>query len=365
MNPRRIWAIAGKEFLHVLRDPRSLSMGIAIPVFLLVLFGYGLSLDVSNVPLAVWDQDDSGISRELIRSFVNSQAFKAAGSLHSHSEVENALQMGRATAVLVIPGDYSEKLRRGEKTELQLLVDGSDSNTARLAMMYAEGILRVGRPGHGTSAISVISAYNPGMDTTWSIIPGLIAIIVNVIAAMLTSLCVAREWENGTMEQLVSTPVRKGEFILGKLVPYYCIGVIDVLIAVAMALLLFGVPLHGSVVSLAVVSGVFLLGALSLGLLISIFAGSQLLASQLALVITFLPGFILSGFVYDIAAMPLVVAAFTRIIPARYLVSLLRAIFLKGEWGSALTLDLVLLTVFAGVVLIMSRKRLKLNLDGR
>lgn len=362
MNSGRIWAIARKEFLHVLRDPRSLSMGIAIPVFLLVLFGYGLSLDVSNVPLAVWDQDDSGISRELIRSFVNSQAFKAAGSLHSRSEVENALQMGQATAVLVIPGDYSEKIRRGEKTELQLLVDGSDSNTARLAMMYAEGLLRVGRPGQGAS---VISAYNPGMDTTWSIIPGLIAIIVNVIAAMLTSLCVAREWENGTMEQLVSTPLRKGEFILGKLVPYYCIGVIDVLIAVAMALLLFGLPLHGSILSLAVVSGIFLLGALSLGLLISIFAGSQLLASQLALVITFLPGFILSGFVYDIAAMPPVVAAITRIIPARYLVSLLRAIFLKGEWGSALTLDLALLTVFAGVVLIMSRRRLKLNLDGR
>lgn len=363
MKFRRVWAIARKEFLHVFRDPRSLAMGIAIPVFLLVLFGYGLSLDVSNVPLAVWDQDNSGLSRELIRSFVNSRAFQSAGALHSRREVEDVLRMGGATAVLVIPSDYSEKLHCGAKTELQLLVDGSDSNTARLSMMYAEGILR--SAGQQGRRASIISAYNPAADTTWSIIPGLIAIIVNVIAAMLTSLCIAREWENGTMEQLISTPLRKGEFILGKLIPYYCIGVTDVLIAVAMALFLFGIPLQGSIISLAAVCAVFLLGALSLGLLISIFAGSQLLASQLALVITFLPGFILSGFVYDIAAMPVVVANITRIIPARYLVSLLRSIFLKGAWGPAATLDLVLLSVFAGAVLVLSRSRLKLHLDGR
>jgi len=362
MNPRRAKAIARKEFLHVLRDPRSLGMGIAIPVLLLILFGYGLSLDVSNVPLAVWDMDGSVLSRDLARSFVNSEAFSPAGALHSHEEMENALQQGWATAVLVIPPDYSEGLRRGDGTELQFLVDGSDSNTARLSIMYATGILqRTGTPRRG---VSMISAYNPAMDTTWSIIPGLIAIIVNVIAAMLTSLCVAREWENGTMEQLVSTPVRKAEFILGKLIPYYCIGIIDIVIAVIMALFLFGIPLAGSIFSLALVSGVFLLGALSVGMLISIFAGSQLLASQLSLIITFLPGFILSGFVYDIGAMPAAVANFTRIIPARYFVSLLRAIFLKGVWGPALTLDLALLALFTLVVLGVSRRRLHLDLDG-
>lgn len=362
MNTRRVRAMAGKEFLHVLRDPRSLAMGIAIPVLLLVLFGYGLSLDVSHVPLAVWDQDNSQLSRDLVRSFVNSEAFDAAGGLYSNRAVEDALQDGTATAVLVIPNDFSDRMLRGEKTDVQLIVDGSDSNTGRLSIMYARSILL--RTGDD-ARVSIISAYNPAMDTTWSIIPGLIAIIVNVIAAMLTSLCVAREWENGTMEQLVSTPVRKGEFILGKLIPYYCIGIIDIVIAVLMTLFLFGVPLQGSVFSLALVSGIFLLGALSVGMLISIFAGTQLLASQLSLVITFLPGFILSGFVYDIAAMPVVVANITRIIPARYFVSLLRAIFLKGVWGGALTLDLALLTAFTFVVLFVSHRKLKLNLDGR
>lgn len=362
MSPRRIKAIARKEFLHVLRDPRSLGMGIAIPLLLLILFGYGLSLDVDHVPLAVWDMDGTVRSRELIRSFIHSAAFDPAGVCHSLPETEQAIQSGEAIAVLVIPDGFSAGLDRGEHVEVQLLVDGGDSNTARLAIMYAEGIIA---GSASSSSVSMITAYNPAMDTTWSIIPGLIAIIVNVIAAMLTSLCIAREWENGTMEQLISTPMRKVEFIAGKLIPYYCIGVIDVLIAVAMALFLFGIPLNGSILALAGVSGMFLLGALSVGVLISIGARSQLLASQLSLIITFLPGFLLSGFVYDISAMPAVVAAMTRLIPARYFVSLLRSIFLKGVWGKALTIDLILLTVFTALVLVLSMKKLRLDLDGK
>lgn len=361
MSGRRTAAIARKELLHVLRDPRSLGMGIAIPVLLLLLFGYGLSLDVDHVPMSVWDMDNSVQSRDLVRSFMNSEAFDPSVICGSHSEVRDAVQSGRATAALVIPADYSERLQRGEQAEVQLIVDGSDSNTARLSTMYARGILAAGSSG----GVSMMTAYNPSMDTTWSIIPGLIAIIVNVIAAMLTSLCVAREWENGTMEQLISTPVRKTEFIAGKLFPYYLIGVIDIAVAVLMALFLFGVPLQGSLLSLAGVSGVFLLGALSLGVLISIASGSQLLASQLSLVITFLPGFILSGFVYDIAAMPAVVANLTRLIPARYFVTLLRAVFLKGEWGRTLSLDLAVLALFTLLVLLASLRKLKMTLDGR
>ena len=361
MNIRRIRAIARKEFIHVIRDPRSLAMGIAIPVLLLILFGYGLSLDVDHVPLAVWDMDGTIRSRDLIRSFINSEAFDGAGICHSLGETEQAIQSGEATAALVIPIGFSADLDRGERVEVQFLVDGSDSNVGRLSIMYAERIIS----RTTSSSVSVITAYNPTMDTTWSIIPGLIAIIVNVIAAMLTSLCIAREWENGTMEQLISTPMRRTEFITGKLIPYYCIGVTDILIAVAMALFLFGIPLNGSILALAGVSGVFLLGALSVGILISTVARSQLLASQLSLVITFLPGFLLSGFVYDIAAMPVVVAAITRAIPARYFVSLLRSIFLKGGWGRVLTTDLILLALFTVFVLTLTMKKLKLDLDGR
>jgi ABC-2 type transport system permease protein len=360
MNLRRVGAIARKELLHVVRDPRSLAMGIAIPAMLLILFGYGLSLDVDHVPMAILDMDNSPESREVVRAFTNSPAFDLEESCGSMSEIEHAVQSGRATAALILPRGFSEETHRGYKPVIQVILDGSDPNTARLAGMYARRILA----GAG-GGVSMMNAYNPSMDTTWSIVPGLIAIIVNVIAAMLTSLCIAREWENGTMEQLVSTPVRKSEFVAGKLAPYYAIGVIDVAAAVLMALLLFGIPLRGSVVSLALVSGVFLLGALSVGLFISIAAGSQLLASQVSLVVTFLPGFILSGFVYDTAAMPAVVSAITRIIPARYFVTLLRAVFLKGTWGWNLTVDLLLLTAFTAVMLFLSIRKLKLHLDGR
>lgn len=362
MNRQRLKAIAKKETLHVLRDPRSLGMGIAIPVLLLILFGYGLSLNVDNVPIAVWDRNNTAASRNLIREFTNSEAFQPAGVCHSKSETEQIIQSGQATAVLVIPDNFSEKIERQEPATVQLLVDGSDSNTARLSIMYAEGITK---DAAQTSAISIITAYNPAMNTTWSIIPGLIAIIVNVIAAMLTSLCIAREWENGTMEQLISTPMRKVEFILGKLVPYYAIGVIDIVIAVLMALFLFQIPLNGSILALAAVSGMFLLTTLSVGILISTAAKSQVLASQLSLIITFLPGFILSGFVYDIKAMPGVVQAITKLIPATYFVSLLRTIFLKGTWGTAPTKELLFLTLFTVVILAVTMKKLKLNLDGR
>jgi ABC-2 type transport system permease protein len=365
MNRRRTWAIARKELLHVMRDPRSLGMGIAIPVLLLVLFGYALSLDVDHVPLAVWDLDGSPASRDLVRSFVHSPAFESVAVCRSLPETEEAIQSGRATAALVIPTEFSTDLSGGRQARVQLLVDGSDANTARLSIMYAEGILaRMADRVPANGAVSLVSAYNPAMNTRWSIIPGLIAIIVNVIAAMLTSLCIAREWENGTMEQLVSTPVRRMELIAGKLLPYYAIGVADILIAVGMALFLFGIPLNGSVLALAGVSGIFLLGALSVGVLISTLARSQLLASQLSLVITFLPGFLLSGFVYDIGAMPPVVGALTRIIPARYFVSLLRSLFLKGRWGPALTLDLVLLSAFTILVLAVTLRKLRLDLDG-
>ena len=364
MNRQRFKAIAKKEITHVLRDPRSLGMGIAIPILLLVLFGYGLSLNVDNVPLAVWDQSNTAASRNLIRDFVNSEAFQPAGVCRSTTETEAMIQSGQATAVLVIPENYDEKTEAGESVSVQLLVDGSDSNTARLSIMYAEGIAKRSSQMQ-TSALSIITAYNPAMNTTWSIIPGLIAIIVNVIAAMLTSLCIAREWENGTMEQLTSTPMRKTEFILGKLVPYYMIGIIDIIIAVLMALVLFNVPLNGSFLALAAVSAVFLLTTLSVGILISTAAKSQVLASQLSLIITFLPGFILSGFVYDIKAMPSVVQVITKLIPATYYVSLLRTIFLKGTWGIAPTKEIVFLTFFTLVILVVTMKKLKLNLDGR
>ena len=361
MSPRRMLAIARKEALHIVRDPRSLAMGIAIPVLLLLLFGYALSLDVDHVPLAVWDADGTVASRDLVRSFTGSAAFREVARCGSLDEVTGELQSDRAVAALVIPEGFAADLASTVPVDVQFLVDGSDSNTARLAILYAEAITSDLAPG-GT--VSLVTAYNPSGDSTWSIIPGLIAIIVNVIAAMLTSLCIAREWESGTMEQLVSTPVRRLELLTGKLLPYYVIGILDVAVAAGMALLLFGIPLRGSGLVLAGISAVFLLGALSVGLLVSTIARSQLLASQLSLVITFLPGFLLSGFVYDTAGMPAVVAGISHMVPARYFVSLLRSVFLKGRWGPALTLDLALLAAFTAIVLAVALRKLRLDLDG-
>lgn len=367
MNPQRVRAVARKEFIHVLRDPRSLGMGIAIPMLLLVLYGYALTLDVDNVPMVVWDQSESPASREFISRFEGSRYFSVRSYVRNYREVERAIDSGKALAALVVPRDFASRVESGRTAAVQLIVDGSDANTATLAAGYAEAatlayseqvsLRQVQRTG--TAALRAPLEFrarvwfNADMESKNYIVPGLIAVIMMVIAAMLTSLTVAREWERGTMEQLISTPVKSRELILGKLLPYLSIGLVDVLLAVLLGEFLFRVPLRGSVALLFIVAVVFLVGAMSMGLLISIVTKSQLLANQLAMVFTFVPSLLLSGFVFAIANMPTPLQIVTYVIPARYFVALLKAIYLKGVGLEILAGEALLLCVFsAGMVLL-------------
>ena len=364
----RVWAIARKEFTHIIRDPRSLGMAIAIPMLLLVLFGSALTLDVDNVPLAIWDQSQSPASRELVGRFAASRYFSIRAQMRNYPQIERAIDVRAALMALIIPTDFARRVASGREAPVQAIVDGSDSNTATVAIGYAETVVRgysqavalremqrtAGRSVSGGIDFEPRVWFNADMQSKNYIIPGLIAVVMSVIAALLTSLTVAREWETGTMEQLISTPVKGSEIVLGKLLPYFGLGMLDVLLAVVMGEFLFHVPLRGSVALLFAMAAIFLAGALSLGMVISIVTRSQLLASQLAMVLTFLPSFLLSGFVYAIGNMPVPIQLATRLIPARYFVTLLKGIYLKGVGLEILAVEAGLLTLFGAVMVILA-----------
>jgi drug efflux transport system permease protein len=368
MNHRRAWAIARKEFLHVLRDRRSLAMAVAMPMLLLLLYGYALTLDVDNVPMVVWDQSQTSASRDFISRFGGSRYFSIKGYGWNYLELEREIDSGDALVALVVPRDFADQVRSGRPASVQMIVDGSDSNTATFAVGYADAVTRaysqalslqeVRRLG-GAALNSPVDFrprvwFNPELESRNYIIPGLIAVIMMVIAALLTSQTVAREWERGTMEQLISTPVTGRELILGKLLPYFSIGLVDVLIAVLLGEFLFRVPLRGSVFLLFVSAGIFLVGTMALGILISIVAKNQLMANQLAMVVTFVPSFLLSGFVFPISNMPTVIQWITRLVPARYFIALLKGIYLKGVGVQVLAGEGLLLILYAAGMILLA-----------
>ncbi|HLO09921.1 MAG TPA: ABC transporter permease [Desulfobacteria bacterium] len=376
MNLRRLLAIARKEFIHIRRDPRSMGMAIAIPMLLILLFGYALTLDVDNVPIAVWDQSVSPESRELISRFEGSRYFAIRGSAKGYPDIERAIEASQVMAAVVIPRDFSARLTTGRVAPVQFLIDGSDSNTATIALGYAKSValgysreiaFREARVGGTDSLRDPLEVrprvwFNADMKSRNYIVPGLIAVIMMAIAALLTSLTVAKEWETGTMEQLISTPIQARELVLGKLLPYFAVGMLDVLLAVGMGEFLFHVPLRGSVALLFGMAAVFLAGALSMGMLISIVTKSQLLASQLAMVLTFLPSFLLSGFMYNIGNMPKSIQAVTYAIPSRYFVTLLKGIYLKGTGLSVLLGEAALLTAFGVTMVLLAIRKFRKKL---
>jgi len=376
MNTLRIWAISRKEFIHIIRDPRSLGMSIAIPMLLLLLFGYALTLDVDDVPMVVWDQEGSQVSREFVSRFTGSPYFSLQAYVTNYRELERAVDSGRALVALVIPTGFAGKIDSGREAPVQLIVDGSDSNTATIAMGYADVLAMVYSQDVALDKIRRMGGiklalpldvrprvwFNPDLESKNYIIPGLIAVIMMVIAALLTSLTVAREWERGTMEQLISTPVKGQELILGKLLPYFAIGMFDVLLAVLMGEFLFQVPLRGNIALLFAMAAIFLAGALSLGMVISVVTKSQLLASQLAMVMTFLPAFLLSGFMYAISNMPKAIQLLTYLIPARYFVALLKGIYLKGIGLQVLFIEAGLLAIFGVMMIILANVKFKKKL---
>lgn len=374
MRLARLLAVMRKEAIQILRDPWSLGMAFAIPMLLLFLFGSVLTLDVNNLETVVFDQDRSQRSRELLDRFVASRYFHVRAQARGWGEVERALDSGRAQVALVIPPNFARDLERGLVTPIQAVVDGSDSNTATIALAYIDTItirysaqVAVQIAGTAGPPIAVDARlrvwYNPDLESKDFVVPGLVAVIMTVIGGLLSSLAVAREWERGTMEQLIATPLRVHELILGKLVPYVAIGLLDVLLAVAAGTLVFRIPLRGSFWLLLGFSLLFLLGAVGLGVLISALSRTQLMASQLAMVATLLPSFMLSGFAAPIENMPRALQIVSYAVPARYFVTALKGIFLKGIGLRMLWPQALFLAVFAAVVIALALRAFRKRLD--
>jgi len=370
MSLTRLLAVASKEILQILRDSRSLIIVLIMPVILVLLFGYGVSLDLKHLPIYVYDRDGSQQSQDLLKRFQTSDYFEIVHVANSYAELPRALDNGNAKMAVVIPWDFSNRLHDGRPVQVQALVDATDDNTANVLIGYAQAVVQGyssdiqvdwlrnrGQLG-GVTPLSVQTRtwYNEDLESSAFIVPGVLALVMSVIGAFLTSLTIAREWERGTMEQLVSTPVTPLEIMFGKLLPYFVIGMLDVIVCALIAVLWFHVPFRGSFVTLLFSSAMFMVVVLSLGFFISVIAKNQLAASQVALLATFLPAFLLSGFLYAIEQMPVVLQGITRILPARYYVSVLKKIFLKGTPTALLYADLVPLAIFTLVLALLATR---------
>ena len=370
MSFTRFLAVARKEVVQILRDSRSLIIVVIMPVVLVLLFGYGVSLDLKGLPVYVYDREGSQQSQDLLKRFQASAYFDVVRVVNNYPALARSLDDDHAKMGIVIPWDFSQRLRDGRPAQIQALVDGSDDNTANVLIGYAQGVVQGYSSdmqldwlrNHGqvvqpaSVSIETRTWYNEDLESSAFIVPGVLALVMSVIGAFLTSLTIAREWERGTMEQLISTPVTSAEIMLGKLVPYFVIGMFDVVVCALIAIYWFQVPFRGSFLTLLLSSAMFMVVVLSLGFFISVTAKNQFAASQIALLITFLPAFLLSGFLFAIEQMPIALQWITRILPARYYVSVLKKIFLKGTPTALLYADLVPLAVFALVLAVLATR---------
>jgi ABC-2 type transport system permease protein len=377
MNITRLLAVARKEVIQILRDSRSLAIVVIMPVTLMLLFGYGVNLDLKGLPIYVYDRDGSQQSQDLLKHFQASEYFHVVRVVDNYPAITRALDDGHAKMGIVIPWDFSLQLSHGGPVQVQALVDATDDNTANVLIGYAQAVVQGyssevqlnwlrqrGQPMQ-PAAVSVQTRtwYNEDLESSAFIVPGVLALVMSVIGAFLTSLTIAREWERGSMEQLISTPVSAMEIMLGKLAPYFILGMFDVIVCAVIAIYWFHVPFRGSFVTLLVSSALFLVVVLSLGFLISVLAKNQFAASQIALLITFLPAFLLSGFLFSIDQMPVVLQWITRILPARYYVSVLKQIFLKGTPTALLYADLIPLAVFALLLALLATRSFHKRLE--
>ncbi len=364
MDLVRIMAVAKKELLQIRRDPLSLALAFVLPIVLLVIFGYAITFDVRSITTVLCDQDRTLQSRQYVAALAQSGYFTVVASVDAEQEINSWLDAGKAEVALVIPAGFSRDLADRRGAAIAAIVDGSDSNTATIALGYLDAVnaqynralTRAGPP-----AVDVRSRvwYNPELKSRNFIIPGLIVMIMAIIVSLLTSLTISREWERGTMEQLIATPVRPAEVIVGKLLPYFAIGFGDTALAVAMGSLLFSVPIRGSLVLLFALAALFIAGGLSFGILLSIVGRTQLVSSQMAMLSTFLPVFLLSGFVFAIANMPRPLQLLTYLVQARYFVTIAKGIFLKGSGFRLLAGDAALLAVYAVVVFAVAVRKFR------
>ncbi len=368
MKAIRVWAIARKETLQILRDKRSLILAFLLPLVLIFLFGYAITLDIRSIPTVVLDYSNSTQSRELIRKFTNSGYFVEVERAEGEARVTELLDGNRAKVGLIIPVDFAEQLTEGT-AEMQILADGSDANTSQSVLGYTNLIVseynlsrlreRFGDAVGAPIDFSPRYWFNPDLDSQNFLVPGLIALIMTILGSLLTSLTVAREWERGTMELLISTPFHPLELAIGKLLPYFVIGMVDLFLAAYVGIVIFEVPFHGSLWLLTLFCSVFLMAVLANGYLISVIAKSQQLAYQVSLLSSFLPGFLLSGLLFPITSMPKVIQFASYLIPGRYLIEALRGLFLKGAGLEVLYPQLGALLLFAVFFSVVATRNFK------
>ena len=366
----RLWAMARKETIQLRRDARSLGLAFVLPLIMLVLFGYAITTDVQNITTAIVDRDHTPESRALTAAFSKSNYFMVKYTPETSEGVEKLIDLAKVRVVVVIPERFSVDLKAGRPAPVELLLDGSDAKTANVARGYADAIARTySQNAQLTSRVGPAPVqaegrvwYNETLDSATMIVPGLIAVIMSIISAMLTSLTVSREWERGTMEQLAATPVSRSEVILGKLVPYLGIGLIDVAIAVIVGVFVFDVPFRGNLLTFALGTTVFIIGVLGLGTLLSTKLKTQLLASQAAIFATYMPALLFSGFMYTLSNMPPVLQWISSVVPARYYVSFTRGVFLKDNGLDVLWPAILGLTIYAFFTVTMSIKNFKKEL---
>ena len=368
MSWRRIAALTLKEARQVIRDPSSVAIGIVFPLMMIVLFGYGLSLDVSRVPVAVVDEDPSPDATSLVGAFRLSRYFQVSET----GSMEAAMSLvadRRADGIVRLPSDFTRRWRRGDAA-VQLVVNGSDANQARIIGAYVQATVGAWaslQPAGAGAAGPVVLAdrmwFNESYDSHFFLVPGLIVLVMTVIGAFLTAMVVSREWERGTLEALFVTPVRVGEILISKIVPYFFLGMIGFALCLLAGKFLFHVPIRGSLALLCLSSMVYLMVCLGIGLLVSTVVKSQFLASQLAMLMTFLPAMMLSGFLYDLRSMPNVIRAITTVMPARYAVGLMQTLFLAGNIPGVVLPGLGVLAGMAALLLTLTRVATRKRLD--
>ena len=377
MNWNCLLAMASKEVIQIKRDARSIAIVIAMPLVMMLAFGYGVSFDTKHIPVYVFDMEGSQQSQDFLKRFQSSVYFNVVKAVDNYPALIKAIDGGRCQIGIVVPSDFSNKLSTGETVSIQALIDGSDSNSANLGMSYSQAVVQaysqqlqmqwLQRQGQAKIQLLVsVDArtwFNESLESMSTIVPGVVALVMAVVGTFLTSLTIAREWERGTMEQLISTPVTPMEIMLGKLAPYMAIGLFDTCVCAAMGVWWFGVPFRGHLSVFFLSSIMFLTVVLSMGYFFSVVAKTQLAASQISLLATFLPAFLLSGFMYPIDQMPVVIQVITHIVPARYYMSILRNVFLKGTSITLMWQDFLGLALFATLLAFTATRVFKKRLD--
>jgi ABC-2 type transport system permease protein len=376
MRFHRVKAVAWKETVQIMRDSRSIAIVVIMPIVLMLAFGYGVSFDIKHVRAYIFDRDGTQQSQDLLKKLQASEYFDIIRVVDNYKDLVHGIDSGDCVLAVVVSPNFAEQIRKGGTTSVQVIVDATDANSANVAMNYMDALVqgysqnvqvrwieRRGQRARGSPIeVAARTWFNEDLESMANIVPGVVAIVMAVVGTFLTSLTIAREWERGTMEQLISTPVAPLELMIGKLTPYLVVGVLDTALCAALGVWWFKVPFRGQLWMFFASSVLFLLVVLSMGYLLSMVMKSQLAASQASMIATFLPAFLLSGFIFPIDQMPKVIQVVTHLIPARYFMSIIRAVFLKGTPLVLLWTDLLALLLFATILVLVATRAFRKQL---